>query len=156
MDKNNIRDLFYKCIVPEAAMGKIKSFFYYSVAFGTKIKQLNLECKSKINISDVLTPTLVINDKDEFDHLLVEYVTKAAKFYGDSNFHKDVLNNSLFDKKDMICKEKDIIIHLFANATYEDFSIPIDFLKKRISFLDNFEYKKINIGYSSILDCDLN
>ena len=91
-----------------------------------------------------MVPTLIIDNKREFDKLLCEYVIKALKYYDDRNF---------FNKKERI---KEILAHLLANATYDDFNKPINFLKKRIAFLDNANNYSENIGYSDILGCDLN
>ena len=151
----NITKIFYESIVPEAMIGKINVYFFYSVAFSTKIVEKNKFYECKIDADDVLIPTLIIKDKETFDRLLCEYVTKAISFYDDSNFYEEILNYNKYDNKDMIGKEKFILMHLFSNATVEDFSDPITFLKKRIAFIDNHQNKKIDLGYSDILDANL-
>lgn len=151
----NIKDIFYKCIIPEAAMGKINVFFNYSVVFSTILEEYKKICRSKIQEKDIMIPTLVIKNKDAFDELLTTYVKMAMNYYDDSNFCSEILDYKLFDNKNMICKEKAIIVHLLANMTYEDFNDPVRFLEKRIDFINNYSYENIDLGHSEILDCDL-
>ena len=151
----NIKDIFYKCIIPEAAMGKINVFFNYSVVFNTILEEYKKICRSRIQEKDIMIPTLVIKNKDAFDELLTTYVKMALNFYDDSNFCSEILDYKLFDKKNMICKEKAIMVHMLANMTYEDFNEPIRFLEKRIDFINNHSDESVNLGHSEILDCDL-
>ena len=150
----NITDIFYEEIVPEAALGKINVFFMFSVAFGTNLIENNKNILCKIDIPDVVIPTLMIKNKELFDSLLTEYVTKAMDFYDDDGFYDEVLN---YKNKynELIGKPKLIMTQLFANATGEDFNDPISFLRKRIAFIDNHKDKNINLGYSKILDANL-
>ncbi len=144
-DYSRILELFYREIVPEAAVGKIKiaNNVNYAIVFNTKLLELKKVYRKEIN-EELMVPTLIIDNKREFDKLLCEYVIKALKYYDDRNF---------FNKKERI---KEILAHLLANATYDDFNKPINFLKKRIAFLDNANNYSENIGYSDILGCDLN
>ena len=151
----DITKIFYESIIPEATIGKINVYFFYSVAFSTMIVEENKFYKCKIDTDDVLIPTLIIKDKETFDRLLCEYVTKAMNFYDDSNFYEEILNYNKYDNKEMICREKFILMYLFSNATVEDFSDPISFLRKRIAFIDNHQDKKVDLGYSDILDANL-
>jgi hypothetical protein len=138
-------ELFYRESVPEAAVGKIKiaNNVNYAIVFNTKLLELKKVYRKEIN-EELMVPTLIIDNKRKFDKLLCEYVIKALKYYDDRNF---------FNKKERI---KEILAHLLANATYDDFNKPINFLKKRIAFLDNANNYSENIGYSDILGCDLN
>lgn len=156
MKKVDLIQLFYKCIIPEAARGKIKVFFNYSVAFSTKLREYNKICKSKIENNELMIPTLIIDDMASFNDLLCEYVDKALMFYDDTNFPQELLDMKYFDNKDMICKEKEILVHLMANATYEDFTNPINFLNNRINFIDNHENKNYDIGYYDFFDSYVN
>ena len=151
----DITKIFYESIIPEATIGKMNVYFFYSVAFSTKIVEEKKYYKCKVDMDDVLIPTLIIKDKETFDRLLCEYVAKALKFYDDNNFYEEILNYNKYDNKEMICKEKYILMHLFSNATIEDFNNPISFLRKRIEFIDNHKDEKVNLGYSDILDANL-
>ena len=150
----DIKKIFYEGIVPEAMKGKINVFFNYSVAFSTNIIPLNKVYTCNIDSSELQIPMLMIKDKEKFDELLTEYVYKALEYYDDSNFY-DEIKYSKYDDKNMICKEKLILVCLFANATTEDFNNPIDFLRKRISFMDNHMDKRISLGYSENLKANI-
>ena len=94
---------------------------------------------------------MVINNKEEFDRLLLQYVDLASKFYDDSNFDSEILNYKMYNDETRICKEKVILALLFANATMEDFNNPIDFLKKRINFIYNDLTGSYDFGYCESL-----
>jgi hypothetical protein len=130
----NILEIFYNNIVPEATKGRINCLSYYNIAFSTEIVDEGKTYLCNIDDDGILIPTLMINNKIEFDNLLIEYVNLALKFYDDSNFDSEILNNNLYDKEFGICKEKVILTLLFANATIEDFNNPIEFLKKKNKF----------------------
>ena len=154
INMRDIRKIFYEGIVPEAAMGKINVFFNYSVAFSTNIVPLNKQYNCNIDNKELQIPTLIIKDKELFDSLLTEYVYKALEFYDDNNFYDEV-KNCKYDDKYMICKEKLLLMCLFVNATVEDFNNPIDFLRKRIAFFDNYNDKRIVLGYSDSLKANV-
>ena len=141
---SKILELFYREIVPEAACGKIRiaNNVNYAIIFNTKLLELK-KVYRKYNDSELMIPTLIIDNKREFDRLLCEYTIKATSYYDDSNF---------FNTKE---REKEIIAHLLANATYDDFNNSVEFLRKRIDFLDNAYIDKYELGYSDILDCNL-
>ena len=150
----DITRIFYEEIVPEATMGKIDVYFSFSEAFSTSLVELNKEYKCNIDVPGVMIPTLMIRDKDAFDMLLREYVSKAMEYYSNDGIYEEVLN---YKNKDnvVIGKEKLIMTQLFANATSEDFNDPVSFLRKRIAFLDNHVDRKINLGYSEMLGANL-
>ena len=151
----NPLNIFYDNIIPEAMYGRINSFFYYNIVFSTFLYEDNVKFEAKMNYDDLLIPTLYIKDKKQFNDLLIEYVSKCLSFYGDDNFPTEILSGETYDKLDKISREKTILALLFANATFEDFSNPINFLRKRLSFFSNTEPCKYNLGYSNVLDCNL-
>lgn len=137
-------DIFYNQIVEEAKKGRINCFFYYNIIFNTKVE--NKEYLADIN-EDLIIPTLDIKNKQEFDELLKKYVHKCLQFYDNKNYPEEILN-------DPLNKEKMIITLLFANATFEDFANPNEYLKRRINFLDNY-IDFLNLGYSEILKTNI-
>lgn len=151
----DILDIFYDNIVKEAQKGRIDCFFYYNIIFSTYLVEDNIKYEADSSYSDLLIPTLCIKDKEKFDLLLVEYVNKCLEFYDDSNFASEVISGEYYDDDNKISKEKVILALLFANATIEDFADPIEFLRKRISFMENCQECKYNLGKSNILDCEI-
>lgn len=151
----NILDIFYKNIVKEAIEGRINSFFYYNVAFSTFLFEDNAKYEAKIVHDDLILPTLYIKDKKKFNELLLRYVDASLKFYDDSNFPEEILNGKMYDENLRISKEKTILALLFSNATIEDFNNPVAFLQRRLSFFYNTEECEYELGYSNLLNCNL-
>ena len=83
---SKILELFYREIVPEAASGKIRiaNNVNYAIIFNTKLLELK-KVYRKYNDSELMIPTLIIDNKREFDRLLCEYTIKATSYYDDSN-----------------------------------------------------------------------
>jgi len=150
----DIKKIFYEEILPEAVCGRVNVYQYYNIVFNTYIYEEGKKYSSNVENSDVFIPTLMIKNKELFDKLLCEYVNLACDFYDNSNFLDCVCDNSLFSDG-MICKEKAVMALLFANATYEDFNNPINFFKKRIDFINNYNEMQLDIGYSFILKANL-
>ena len=150
----DIKKIFYEGIVPEAMQGKINVYFNYSVAFSTYIVPSNKKYVCKLDNQELEIPMLVIKDKELFDKWLTLYVYKALDFYDDGNFY-DEIKYGKYDDKNMICKEKLILVCLFANATVEDFNDPINFLRKRINFMNNHSNEKRPLGYSDDLKANI-
>ena len=151
----DILKIFYESIVTEAMKGNVNVYVNYMVAFSTRLVEYNRIYKCKINNDEVLIPTLVIKNKQEFDRLLTEYVRKALKYYDDSNYLDEVKKYGNKNNPNMICREKYIMMQLLANATYEDFNNPVEFLKKRIDFLDNYFYLSTFLGLVEALGAKL-
>lgn len=147
----DILDIFYNHIVKEAAIGSIDCFFKYKVCFQTSIPETNTFTESKCINKYLLIPTLEIKDKSTFDNLLVEYVNVALKFYDDRNFCEEVLNESFRTLENMISKEKDIMTHLWSNATPEDFQNPCAYIRRQIEFLNNDLETSIDLGQIELL-----
>ena len=130
-----ILDIFYNEVVPEASTGRVDCYFYRNVLFNTSITN-NLITSNKYE--NILKPTLMIKNKNEFDNELIRYVETAQKIY-----HK--YPDDEITTKDYL---KEIMTTIWSNATVEDFNNPIDFLKRRTKMIndDNFNYQNYKIG----------
>ncbi len=124
MDKLSI---FYNGILKEASCGRVHLYAPYNIIFNTLILEDNIKIESKVEYEDVIIPTLIIDNKELFNSLLEEYVSKALLFYDEENYPNE-----------NILKEKFIMTVLWSNATFDDFANPIPFLKKQINYLDNW------------------
>lgn len=118
--------IFYNQILKEAATGRISSYFKYNILFNSKVPEMGIDEVSTYDNSRVLVPTLRINDVSMFNEYLLEYVRKALKFY----------MNELLDMEDIELQVKTLMALLWSNATIDDFSNPVDFLKRRIDYFD--------------------
>ena len=93
-------------------------------------------------------PTLIINNEPLFKKVLNEYIDEARSFYLPDYFNETGVNNDEIDKY--------LFSMLWSNATVDDFTNPIPFIKRRINFIkdktfDEFNQKKI-IGDKKIFD----
>lgn len=138
---NKILDIFYNIIVPEAETGQINCFFMINMAFNLNINNVPISKCQDLNYEGLLIPTLKISNKDLFNSLLVEYVKKALTFYDSENFkfledlfYHPTMGENISEEEYRI---KYIICTLFANATFDDFLNPIDFLSTRLSMFEN-------------------
>jgi len=154
-NKERILDIFYKNIIPEAQVGRINCLTYYNIIFGTRLINEDKYFECLVDEEGLLVPVLMIKNKPLFDELLVKYVNKAMIFYDRNNFDEDTLDDKSYDDKERICQEKVIMALLFANAGSDDFENPINFLRKRIDFLENEIKCNSEIGYSEILKSNL-
>lgn len=149
MDED-ILDIFYNSIIPEASNGRIDCFMYYNICFNTSVEGNVIKGN---NPSFIDPPLLEIRDKESFDDLLKEYVTLAKEFYDDSYFYDEVLSGIYRTDENKLSKEKVLMTLLWSNATIEDFQEPCSFLRRQKKYLErNFLTEKKNIGYSEILD----
>ena len=145
---NDILNTFYNNVAKEAATGRVDCNMMYNVLFKTVVEDKTLYKldEQMLNNNSVFIPTLIINNKEEFDKILLEYYQKAAYFYKDK-----------IDKEDDF--DKTILTLLWNNATENDFNNPIQYIKRYISFLDkplNIDINKYcKVGYNSILDSDI-
>lgn len=129
----NIKDIF-KEFIKEAADGEINAYFTYNIVFETIIHDNKItSCKAR---EGTLIPCLNINNYDEFSKLLEVYVNKSLNFYDLSSFDGN-------DRE----KIKMIIASLFANATFDDFASPIEFLNRRIDFFDNSKEETLESAF---------
>lgn len=155
MTDSRILDIFYNEIVPEAKKGEIDCYFMFNTAFNLVIDNEVISICDEAACEDLVIPTLKITNKVLFNSLLVEFVRKAIDFYDISNFafledlnkeYKDTLSEG---QEEYLIKYT-IVANLLANASFEDFDNPINFLKSRIAMLDNKiieSNKLIDIGY---------
>lgn len=138
----NYLDIFYNDIIKEVATGRVDCFFIYNILFETKIFEDNIHIKSQIN-KDFLIPTLIINNKEKFNKLLIEYTNLAKEFYDLSKF-KNELNST--ENINNVQIEKIIMTLLWSNATIEDFSNPIEFLEKEFLLSKIINYQTMNMS----------
>lgn len=132
----DVLDIFYNHVIQEAATGRVVCDLFYNVLFETYFSESDkrIECTRKFE--GVIIPVLTIKDKALFDKLLVQYVKLCKKFDDVSYYQLDDLTKEEKEKY-RICEEKMILTLLWSNATFEDFQDPINFLHKRIAFLEN-------------------
>lgn len=119
----NIIDIFYNEVLEEISNGKVNCGFLYNTIFNTFTEDKCYFAKNDSN--NLYIPTLIIKDKNTFNNALNQYVKLAYNFY-DINYYDN--------EKEYI---KAILTLVWSNATIEDFSNPIQFLEKRIDFLNN-------------------
>ena len=119
-------------LIAEAVNGRIViNDDYYNIGFDTIIRDGSNEILfTKNHNIDLLFPTLIIDDYEEFLYKITSYVEKAKEFYADELMTR----YSSYSDKDV---SKLLISLIWSNATATDFSNPLEFLDRRISFLDN-------------------
>lgn len=145
----DILDIFYNSIIPEASRGTIDCFMYYNICFNTSIEGQTIKGN---NPSYVDPPLLEIRDKKEFDDILKEYIDLALEFYDDEYFYDEVLSGEYRTKTNKLCKEKVIMSLVWSNAVLEDFSDPVNFLRRQKAYLENNPLMvATSKGYSDIL-----
>ena len=126
-----MKELFYE-IIKEASNGKvIIDNEIWNIGFNTIIYKNNKGIEEYYDDNNL--STLVIRNEEEFFKYLEFYLEKEMKI-GRKNIN--FLNNT---KKNQM---KSLISYLFVNASTIDFVNPIDYLKRRIEFLDNDTFKQ--------------
>lgn len=147
---NKTLDIFYNYIIKEAQTGTIDCFLQFNMPFNTYIYETNQKFSGTLNNQEeLLIPTLIIKNKQEFDKYLIEYTEEALNFYPNTNYPEEILNNKMINEK-YICPEKMILTTIWSNATVDDFQNPVNFLKRRIAFFKNSQLQK-DLGYLDIL-----
>src|SRR5574344_1467699 len=132
----NVENIFEK-FIEEAKKGEIEIFDInnesdiYNVRFNTCYKLgeeiYNEDC-----------PVLVVNNKEQLINKLSEYINTVIMKHGvDKN--RNMENNINY-----------YLVSLFSNATYSDFLNPIDFIDRRIGFINdntfnNYVHKELSI-----------
>ncbi len=153
MNNDDILDIFYTKIVPEAQKGKVDCYFHINMLFDLIIDNTRISKCEELSYNGVLAPTLKVTDKKLFDKLLLKYVHKALEIYDSKEFSfLEDLNITNPDNANELKEEyltKYIITMLFANASYSDFNYPTRFLQSRIAMFDNtiLNENKVNLGY---------
>jgi len=152
----DILDVFYNCLIKEACLGSVDCYFTYNMRFDTVIREDDVSLIGEEEEDNLLVPTLMIKDKENFNCLLKEYVELALKFYDDYCFPEEVRDCNYSDNELGVSKEKMIMTLLWSNATSEDFNDPCIFLRKRIAFFDLVGMEKYLeesvVSYSEVLD----
>lgn len=147
-------NVFYDEIINEASTGRVDCFFMMNLLFSTYIREENKTIEAKKNDDGrYLIPRLVINNKDNFNKLLTEYLALARKKY-DLSIYQDELTFADVENYEQVIN-KIILTTLWANATYDDFSESEEFLRKQIAFLKDETFSEYEeptiIGYSETL-----
>jgi len=143
-----VLDIFYNEVIPEAAKGKIDSYFSLNILFNTYLVETNTKVSDEVNYDDVLVPTLMIKSKKVFDILLRKYINIAMEYYKDDKYLKE----AKLENKEI----KLLLSLLWSNATVEDYNNPNIFLVNRIAFLgQSLVDTKIDFGYIPLLDGNL-
>lgn len=145
----DVLDIFYNSIIPEASTGSVDCFMYYNICFNTIIEGHMIK---KDNPFYIDAPVLEIKNKSVFDELLKKYVELALEFYDDSFYYDEVLSGEYRTNENKICKEKVIMTLLWSNATTEDFQNACQFIRRQIAYLQTNPLTSLeNIGFSEIL-----
>lgn len=138
----NIKMIFNE-FINEASKGEVSAYFTYNIIFETIIN--NQKVTSSQTKEGTIIPCLNIRSLDEFTKLLEIYIKKAPDFYDLSSFEGT--------EKEKI---KMIIASLFANATFDDFANPIEFLNRRINFFENSQEENLKSTFIPSLSSTLN
>lgn len=136
MSRNeDIINVFYKEIVPEASKGRIDAWFRKNLLFSTTVEGKEITHINEEDYPELCVTSLNISNKKEFDRLLCEYVDMAIIFYNDGSLERKLEDAPKKDYDRYLYKY--IISSLFANASDYDFLNPILFLKHRIEMFKN-------------------
>lgn len=145
----DILDIFYNSIIPEASTGSVDCFINYNICFNTIIEGHLIKKGNPFHIDP---PLLEIKNKVTFDELLKTYVKSVLEFYDDSFYYEEVLSDEYRTNENKLCKEKVIMTLLWSNATNEDFQNPCHFLRRQIAYLENNPLTCLeNVGFSEVL-----
>ena len=138
-DKMNMNEdiinVFYEEIVPEASKGRIDAWFKKNLLFSTTVEGKRITHINDDDYPELCVTSLIINNKKEFDRLLCEYVNMAISFYNDGSLERKLKDAPKEDYDRYLYKY--IISSLFANASDYDFINPISFLNHRIEMFKN-------------------
>ena len=130
-----MKEIFYE-IIKEAATGNILiDNEEWSIAFNTIIYDKDINKCSFFNESNL--STLVINNEEEFLRLLNIYIQKELEVNRKKPTLLENTNHNTI---------KLLISYLFANASIIDFEEPIQYLKRRIKFLDDKTFNNLDIS----------
>ena len=130
-----MKDIFYE-IIDEAVDGKIEvDGEKWPIGFNTFIYE-NGNLK-KMNNNENNLSCLVIKDEDSFFALLDEYLElEISKNRKCLSFSNDDINTY----------KKFLISYLMVNASTEDFSNPMNYLRRTIDFLNDNSFSELNNG----------
>lgn len=141
---DKIIDIFYSDIVPSVIKGRtvVDDTSYY-INYNVVISGVSV---SEIN-SDI--PTLNIKNTEEFNKYLVKYIVKETEFLQENIFVGDYYLAKNLDEQIRFS-----LMNLFIDATSNDFNNPVEYLKLRISFLENDSLSKEFSDYKSVYSFD--
>ncbi len=128
--EEQIFNIFYEEIIPNASKTGIilVDGIKYHIHFNTQIHN------HQVHNVDGTIPLLTINNVNDFNDKLVEYIEKSMVFFADSKFDSVKERVCGFKKEDQI---KYLLTILFANCTENDFNNPVLYLQRQIDFIDN-------------------
>lgn len=145
--------VFYNEIINEACTGRVDCCFYMNILFSTYIKDEDKLYKAKELDGNYLIPTLNIHNKDVFNKLLTEYLNLSKEKYDLSYYIDEIKDSGISNYEQVI--NKLVLTNVWANATYDDFNEPEDFIRKQISFLKDETFSEYDsktiVGYSDVL-----
>jgi len=127
-----ILDIFYNEILPSAAKDNFIEIdgWRFNVGFNTSFIENNSKLLENNNLE-----TLIINDIDRFNEVLIEYTTTMLNHI---NEHQDLQNiDYIYYDSNINNIIKMILLSVWFNATVGDFKNPIDFLKLRKLLLED-------------------
>lgn len=144
-------NIFYDEIMTEASTGKIDCGFLIPICFDTKIlKGTELESVTEAKyFYNVMTPTIIIKNEDQFNKSMSRYLDLASAFYSSDIRVADSSNQGKY-----------ILSSCLVNALPGDFNDISELFKRYSNFVsdsslvDFLETK--SIGYSSILKSNIN
>lgn len=123
----------------------LKHWIYYSV-YDNKDGEYVYENVLK-KYRNVVPPCLKIGDREGLLEVIGEYLEIAESFYDELDY----------DRVEDV--DKYTIATVLSNMMVDDFSKPIEFFKKRISFLQDDTLKRFkrcrDIGYSKVFDANI-
>lgn len=141
---DKIIDIFYSDIIPTIIKGRtvVDDTSYY-INYNVLISGIPV---GEIN-PDI--PTLNIKNAEEFNKYLIEYIKNETEFLQENIFIGD---NYL--SKDLDEQIRYSLMNLFIDATSNDLNNPVEYLKLRISFLENDTLNKEYKDWQTIYNLD--
>jgi hypothetical protein len=146
-----ILNTFYNDILKETSAGSVDCLFKFNMCFSTYLCETKKIIPATVKSNNYFIPVLIINNMDEFNKLLVEYVNLAVNFYKDDRYFEE-LNG---ETEEEYYKEKMVMTLLWSNASIEDFNHPEEFLRRRIEFIKNEFIENYDLGFSSVLKANI-
>lgn len=146
---NSILESFYKKVIPGALEGEIDCEILIHIIFNVYYKEKNERLLATNKFSNVMIPTLVIDNISEFEDSLTSYVETALLFFKDK-MPKYLEESNL--KTYLICLA-------IVNMSKEDYLNPTFYFKKMTNIMNCYPFELSNslipIGFSNELSADL-
>ena len=145
----SIVDIFYKKIIPESLEGCVDCELPIRIIFNVYFKENSRFLKATDKYSEVIVPTLIINNFTTFNMLLQEYVEIMLVFYKDVHFTNIDPNYYI----------PYIISTAIANMSANDYLNPELYFKRRITAIKNNPFElastKQDFGFSEDFNCNM-